>query len=138
LRGLLADENIEGDLPHLRRSLDRLDLWNVLVAVEIDFATFPQLGLLPGMPDRALWEFCQREGWVLLTDNRNKDGPDSLEATLSDSWRVGNLPVLTIADKAKFERNRTYAERVASEIDELLFGIREGEFRDLQRIFVPR
>jgi hypothetical protein len=138
LRGLLADENIEGDLSHLRRRLDRLDLWNVLVAVEIDFATFPQLGLLPGMPDRALWEFCQREGWVLLADNRNKDGPDSLEATLADSWRVGNLPVLTISDKAKFERHRAYAERVASEIAELLFGIREGEFRDLQRIFVPR
>jgi hypothetical protein len=138
VRGLLVDENVQGHLPHLRRFLDRLDLWSILVAVEIEFAAFPQLGLQPGMADRTLWEFCQREGWVLLTDNRNNDGHDSLEATLRDSWQTGNLPVLTIADKAKFERDRTYAEHAATQIAEVLFGIQGGKYRDLQRIFIPR
>jgi len=138
VRGLLADENVQGHLPYLFRLLDYLDLWTILTDVQIGFAVFPQLGLAPGMDDRPLWKFCQQDGWVLLTDNRNNDGPDSLEATLADSWQVGNLPVLTLADKARFERDRAYGERVASEIAEILFGIREGEYRDSQRIFIPR
>ena len=138
MRGLLADENVLGHMLYLCRLLARLDLWTILTDVQIEFVTFPQLGLHPGMADRRLWEFCQRNGWVLFTNNRNDDGPDSLEATLADSWQVGNLPVLTLADRARFGRDREYGERVASEIAELLFGIREGEYRDLQRIFVPR
>ena len=90
------------------------------------------------MDDRELWEFCQRNGWVLFTNNRNNDGPNSLQTTLAESWRVGNLPVLTLADRVKFDRDRAYGERVATDIADLLFGIREGEYRDLQRVFVPR
>jgi hypothetical protein len=88
--------------------------------------------------DRSLWEHCQRDGWVLLTENRNDDGPDSLQATLNDSWRIGSLPVLILSNKGRFEYDRTYAERVASDIAEVLFAIsQEGEFRDQPRIWVP-
>ena len=138
MRGLLADENVQGHQQYLCRLLASLDLWVILTDVQIQFASFTELDLSPGMDDRKLWEFCQRNGWVLFTTNRNHDGPDSLQATLADSWQVGNLPVLTLADKAKFERDRAYGELVASEIAEILFGIREGKYRDLPRIFIPR
>ncbi len=75
---------------------------------------------------------------MLFTENRNDDGPDSLHATLTNSWREGHLPVLTLANKSKFDHSRAYAEQVANDIAELLFGIEHGEYLDEPRIFVPR
>ncbi len=80
----------------------------------------------------------QAEGWVLFTENRNHDGPDALEATLLDSWHFGQLPVLTLANKARFESDRVYAEQVATDVAELLFGIEQEDYRDQPRIYVPR
>ena len=74
---------------------------------------------------------------MLWTENCNDDGPDSLQATLTDSWHVGRLPVLTLANKGRFEHSREYAEQVASDVAELLFGIVHTEYRDQARIYVP-
>ena len=75
---------------------------------------------------------------MLFTDNRNHDGPDSLEATLSDSWRMGHLPVVTISNRGRFEHDRKYADRVATGVAEILFGIvQEQLYCDRARIFVP-
>lgn len=138
MRGLLADVNLQGHLPYLRLLLERLDLWTVLAELNLALATFPDLSLPPDFDDRPLWNRCQQDGWVLFTENRNDDGPDSLEATLRDSWRPGHLPVLTLANKGKFEHSRRYAEQVATDVAELLFGVTQGEYRDQSRIFVPR
>jgi hypothetical protein len=106
--------------------------------LNLTFVTFPELGLPRDLDDRSLWHRCQQEGWVLLTDNRNQDDEDSLEATLADSWRVGHLPVLTVANKGRFEHSAEYARRMAVDVGELLFGIAQGEYRDQPRIYVPR
>jgi len=82
----------------------------------------------PTVDDRTLWQRCQRDGWVLFTDNRNDDGETSLQATLTDLWTPGNLPVLTLADKKNFDRSAEYRERVAAEIGDVLFGIANGEY----------
>lgn len=66
------------------------------------------------------------------------DGVDSLHATLADSWRSGHLPVLTLANKGKFEHSREYAERVATDVAELMFGIAHQEYLEEPRIYVPR
>ncbi|HVU89425.1 MAG TPA: hypothetical protein VHD36_19005 [Pirellulales bacterium] len=77
--------------------------------------------------------------FVLLTENRNHEGPDSLQATLDDSWSEGRLPVLTLASKRRLERDHDYALAVAEEIADVLFGIAEsGQFLDESRIWVPR
>lgn len=44
------------------------------------------------------------------------------------------LPVLTLADKQRFERNAEYRQRVASDIADVLFGLKHGEYRDRNRI----
>src|SRR5688572_23512831 len=100
MRGLLADVNVQGQLPYVRRLLVVLDLWDILAAERVALATFRDVNLPLELNDRAIWQFCQAEEWVLLTDNRNEEGPDSLQATLADSWQAGCLPVLTISDKA--------------------------------------
>jgi hypothetical protein len=138
MQGLLADVNVQGHLPYLRGLFRRLDLEAVLDGVGLRFQTFPDLNLPGNLDDRTLWNFCQRSGWVLFTENRNDDGPDSLQATLTDSWRSGRLPILTLSKKWRFERDLAYAERVAADIAELLFGIANGQYLDQPRIYVPR
>jgi len=138
MRGLLADVNVGGHLPSLRRLLNELGLLAILNELSVEFATFPEVQVLPNIDDRSLWARCQELGWVLLTENRNDDGPDSLERTLADSWRVGDLPVITLGNKTRFERDRHYALRAAADVAELLFGIAAGEYCDRPRTYVPR
>jgi hypothetical protein len=134
---MLADVNVQGHMLYLRRLLESVGLWSVLAQVSLELATFAELGLPPNLDDRALWNFCQDQGWVLFTENRNHDGPDSLDATIADSWQDGQLPVVTLANKGHFERDRAYAEGVAIDIAELLFGIESNDYRDQPRIYVP-
>ena len=138
MRGLLADVNVQGHLPYLRQLLEALGLWVVLAELSLDFATFPDLQLPRDLDDRSLWNRCQQDGWVLFTENRNDEDANSLQATLADSWRIGCLPVLTLANKGRFERSTAYAKRVAIDVAELLFGIAQEEYRDQPRIYVPR
>lgn len=138
MRGLLADVNVEGHSRFLHQLLVSLDLWSILREIGIEIAVSAELGLSRELDDRALWNHCQQDGWVLFTDNRNMDDADSLQATIVDSWQDGNLPVLTLANKDKFESEAEYARQVASDIAELLFGIAHGEYCGQPRIYVPR
>jgi hypothetical protein len=138
MQGLLVDVNVQGHLPYLYRRLNSLGLWTVLSDLKLKLVTFSDLQVPRDLDDRSLWNRCQHEGWVLFTENRNDDGPDSLQATLVDSWRFGQLPVLTLANKGRFEHSCEYADRVATDVAELLFGISFEGYRDQPRIFVPR
>src|SRR5258708_37309417 len=106
--GLLADVNVQGHLTYLRLSLDSQGLISILADLDLRLATFPDLGLDRHMDDRSLWNYCQTEGWVLFTDDRNNDGPDSLLATINDSWHPGLLPILTPSRKQRIEVDRNY------------------------------
>jgi hypothetical protein len=138
VRGLLADPNIAGHQRRIVNLLDRSGLLEILAELGTEFALLSDTGLPHDVDDRTLWEWCQREGWVLLTDNRNDDGATSLQATLDDAWKPGKLPILTLADKQQFDRSAVYRERVAADVADLLFGLKYGEYRDRDRIFVPR
>ena len=137
MRGLLADVNVQGHVQYLSRVLESRGLWAVLLELKLHLVTFSDLQLPHDIDDRLLWNYCQQEGWVLFTENRNYDGPDSLQATLDDSWRSGNLPVLTLSNKTRFEHEPEYANRVADDVAELLFGIMELNYCDQPRIYVP-
>ena len=137
-RGLLADVNVQGHLPYLRQLIENLGLWAILAALNLEFAIFPDLGLTPDLDDRSLWNRCQQDGWILFTENRNEEDENSLGATLADSWQIGRLPVLTLANKGRFENSSEYANQVANDVAELLFGIAQEEYRDQPRIYVPR
>jgi hypothetical protein len=137
MQGLLADVNVQGHLPYLCVLLKKLDMWDVLVELDLRFATFRDLRLPRDLDDRSLWNRCQQDGWVLFTENRNQDGPGSLQATLLDSWQSPHLPVLTLSNKKRFECDREYALRVAIDVAELMFGIEQGQYCDQPRIYIP-
>ena len=98
MTGIIADHNIEGHFAVLLRmwtSAPWKALWESLT-VEIE--SFEGLGPSYETSDRDLWQACQQHDLVLLTTNRNGDGPNSLEATIRDLKQPSSLPVLTIAD----------------------------------------
>ena len=138
MRGLLADVNLAGHLRYLQVRLRRSELDELFDDPVPEFATFRDVGMANETDDRTVWQFCQAEGWVLWTDNRNDDGPDSLEATLRDLWQPGCLPVVTVGDKGRFESDPEYASEVAAGVAEVLFGlIQEDKYRDRPRTFAP-
>ena len=78
MKGILADHNADGHLEVLLRTLlgeDWLEMWNEL---DVPVFTFAELGLSPDADDVTLWRTCQREQLVLITNNRNAEGPGSL------------------------------------------------------------
>jgi hypothetical protein len=137
MHGLLADVNLQGHLPYLRRLMEGQGALEILTEFGISLITFPELNLDRGTDDRTLWHYCQENDWILFTDNRNHDDEHSLEATILDSWREGRLPVLTLANKRKFEKSEAYATRVAQDVAELLIVAFVDEIRNQPRIFVP-
>jgi hypothetical protein len=133
----LADVNVAGHIAYLRALFDTLDLWAFLADKGLVVATFLDLGIAPNVNDRFLWTYCQENGWLLFTDNRNDDCHDSLKATLDECWEEGCLPVVTLFSKARFERDGTYRELVAEHVAEILLRASEGEYRTYPRIYVP-
>ena len=135
MTGIMADHNIEGHFAALLRlwtSGPWKSLWDSL---SIETETFEGLGLLHETSDRDLWQACQQHDLVLLTANRNDDGPDSLEATIRDLNQPSSLPVLTIADPGSVLTDRAYAERVAIQVLEYLLDL--DKVRGTGRLFVP-
>ncbi|MGE3803359.1 MAG: hypothetical protein AB7K24_01655 [Gemmataceae bacterium] len=127
----------QGHLAYLRRLLAGLGLLEVLTEMGIALVTFPDVSLDRGIDDRNLWNYCQENDWVLFTDNRSHEDENSLNATLQDSWRLGQLPVLTLASKGRFENSTAYALRVAEDVAELLVAVFVDGIRTQPRIFVP-
>ena len=96
---------------------------------------FDELGLSPDSSDLAIWRTRQREQLVLITDNRNQDARDSLEATIRKHNQTDCLPVFTIADFAKFQFDRHYDQRVLELLFDYLFRI--DEIRGAGRLYLP-
>ncbi len=136
--GLLADINVQGHLPYLERLLDGLGLLVLLTELGLTLETFPGLGLDRHTDDRTLWGYCQANAWVLFTDNRNHEDENSLQATIDDSWQVGHLPIITLANKGRFENSEAYAIRVAEGVADVLISVFHDQVRDQPRIFLPR
>ena len=137
MRGIVFDENLEGHaeyLLHLLTALDLRDFWDDL---GLRMETVRTLGYQPGVKDRILWKRCQDERFVLLTDNRNDDAVDSLGRTICDSLLDISLPVITIANKERFERDRRYALIVAEKFLDVISDVVIGKFLGIGRLYIP-
>ena len=133
--GLLADVNAEGPLGALLavcRAGGWHDLWQ---DIGVTVYTFADLGLDRDVPDRELWRTCQHRGIMLVTGNRHRDDPDSLQATIATETRPGSLPVLTLADPNRVMVDRAYAERAAVRMMEILTDLDQN--RGTGRLWLP-
>ncbi|HET6575274.1 MAG TPA: hypothetical protein VFG68_16835 [Fimbriiglobus sp.] len=139
MNGLLADANILGQLGRLLsalRSAEWAPFWEDLT---IPVVGFDALGLAHDAPDRVVWNACQRAGFILLTANRNNDGPDSLDAAIRDGPAT-SLPVLTIADAARVMHDGIYALQVAIDLLDYLTDLRDvpDKLLGAGRLYLPK
>ena len=98
VKGILADANIIGPVDALVQQMQSskwVDFW---VFLDLEFKRFDDVGLSPDSSDLLIWQTCQAEQLILITDNRNKKSADSLEATIQQYNQPDSLPVFTISD----------------------------------------
>jgi hypothetical protein len=131
---ILADHNADGHVEVLLRVLldEWIEFWNSL---ELTVVTFEELGLEARANDAELWSTCQREQVVLITNNRNAEGPDSLEMVIRSENQADSLPVFTLANADRILADSSYAAATAERLIEYLVYLEE--IRGAGRIYVP-
>ncbi len=135
MKGLLADINVQGQVAYLAQRMQAgawADFWQEL---ELVLYSFEDLGLAASSTDAAIWNVCQREELILITDNRNLGSDDSMEATIQRHGTAESLPIFTIADKDKVCMDSAYAERVIEKLYDYLLGI--DDVRGAGRLYLP-
>jgi hypothetical protein len=111
VKGILADINIQGHVD-LLVALMQAEPWKLFWDhLHLRYLHFAEIGLDPQAQDSLVWETCQKEALILVTDNRNKDDPDSLEATIQARNTSTSLPVLTIANIPHLRASRVRRSR---------------------------
>lgn len=135
MKGLIADANIEGHVEYLVRRMQAgawADFW---AALGVGLHRFEDVGLSDSSSDLEVWNICQAEQLILITDNRNLDSRDALEAVIRRNNAAESLPVFTIADVNEFRRNDAYVERVVEALYDYL--LRVDEVRGTGRLYLP-
>src|SRR5438105_1844963 len=125
VKGILADNNVIGQVAHLVQLMQAEpwgDFWKEL---SLALRRFDEVGLAPNATDVEIWKRCQAGELILITDNRNDDSPDSLAAAIRDFNTPASLPVFTIADLDKFGTSREYENRVVATLYDYLLRIDE-------------
>lgn len=135
MKGILADVNIQGHVDLLVK-LMQAEPWKLFWDdLQLQYVHFADIGLAVDALDSLVWETCQKEELILLTANRNKNDPDSLEATIQTRNTPTSLPVFTIANVPHLRASRKYADRI---IDKLLDSLlRIDDLRGIGRLFLP-
>lgn len=72
---------------------------------------------------------------VLITDNRNQDGPSSLETAIRTLNTLQSLPVVTVANANRLLQDPQYVDRVAEKLIDTFFDIEL--LRGTGRVYVP-
>ncbi len=132
MKGILADIHLIGPVEDLVREMQTerwSEFWEALGLVLFHFE---DVGLTP---DLEIWQRCQAEQLVLITNNRNEDSPDSLETTIRQHNMANSLPVFTIGNLNEFRKSRDYAEHVLERLYEYLLDI--NRVRGTGRLFLP-
>jgi hypothetical protein len=135
VKAILADINIQGQV-ELLVALMRVEPWREFwEELNVRFVTFAEAGLDRRATDAVIWQFCQQQEFVLVTNNRNDDAPDSLEATIRALTTPQSLPVFTLADAERVRHSREYADRVIESLLDAL--LRIDSLRGIGRLYLP-
>jgi len=132
---LLGDANILRHVALLAARLQAEPWKDFADYLQLHFLSFSDLGLDPSDPDDVVWSRCQERQVLLLTNNRNDDGPKSLQSTIQRLNQPHSLPVFTIGNADSILTSAEYADRV---IDRLLRYLLElDNVRGTGRLFIP-
>jgi hypothetical protein len=135
MQRLLSDHDVQG---HVSRLMDIcqlppwVDLWREL---DCTICTFEEFDLPVDATDAAIWQVCQDYNILLITGNRNAESPESLEMTIRQRNASNCLPVLTLADPDRIQRDRPYAESIVERLFDIL--IDPDALRGTGRLYLP-
>jgi hypothetical protein len=135
MQRILSDRDVQG---HVSRFMDIcqmppwVDLWREL---ECMLCTFEDFDLPVDATDATIWQACQAHDILMITGNRNAEGPASLDMTLRQRNAANCLPVLTLADPDRIQRDRPYAEAVVERLFDIL--IDPDALRGTGRLYLP-
>ena len=132
---IMADNNIGGHVDALL-AICRGPTWGKFwAATGVDVQDFERLRLPRDLSDVELWRVCQQREILLVTANRNRGGPDSLESAIRTLGTVHSLPVLTLADADRVLRDRAYADRVVERLIDICLDV--DQVRGTGRLYLP-
>jgi hypothetical protein len=132
---LLIDANIDGhgDLLAMRLGID---YWRELRDYfDIRLLHFEQVGLDRNATDDVVWRLCQENDFYLLTENRNHESADSLEATIRREGTAESIPVFTLSDADRIYHSPAYIDEVLDTLLEYL--VDEANYRGTGRLYLP-
>ena len=135
MRGILADIHMQPEVEQLVAAMQAepmADYWELL---GIKLYVFEEVGLSPDSTDLDIWNTCQAEGLVLVTNNRNEDSDDSLQAAIRTLNVSDSLPVFTVGNLNRLKKSRTYAARVVKRFFDYLLDI--DSVRGCGRLYLP-
>jgi hypothetical protein len=135
VKGIVGDVNVKGHINILGFVLGEEPWQEIWQWLNLQCLTFQQLGLADNTPDSIVWEVCQREELILITDNRNEDGPDSLETTIRIHNSATSLPVFTLSNATRFLDSPAYRQQVAQKLLQYLLEI--DAYRGTGRLYLP-
>lgn len=132
---IMSDNDVQG---HVNRLIDICqsppwaDLWRDLDCALCGFEDFD---LPANAMDSVIWQVCQDNEILLITGNRTAKGLDSIEMTIRQRNTPDCLPVLTLADPDRIERERLYAESVVERLFDIFIDI--DILRGAGRLYLP-
>lgn len=130
---ILSDHNCEGQARDIFKVLEYDGDWLKLVPMELKW--FRDVELSDRASDKTVWQFCQKNGYILLTGNRStKDGSKSLELTIRHLVTPDSLPVLTISNLKRINSDPVYRKRCAEQMAEIVDEIER--YRGTMRLFL--
>ncbi|MBL8795951.1 MAG: DUF5615 family PIN-like protein [Planctomycetia bacterium] len=132
--GMAPDHDVEGHFDVLLGHLDGPQWQEIWRQLGITVQSIESLGLSIAAPDRLVWQVCQSQQVLLITANRNDDGPDSLAATIRECNTAQSLPVFTLANKDRILESSAYAAEVVERLLEYLMYI--DDLRGTGRIWL--
>jgi len=131
---ILADNDVGGAVTALRRMFESDEFCVSAEALDVQFIEFEELRLPRDASDRQVWQASQEAGAIPITGNR-ASGDQSLENTIQEHGHTDSLPIVTLADRQRVIRDRSYTEKCVLSLLDLIDRIHS--LRGTGRLFVP-
>jgi len=128
---ILLDHDLEGQVPFLEAGL-RETGWDQYLHLE--FRRLCDLNMPNDSTDQEIWRYVQREHFLLLTNNRNREDETSLQATIERENRQDSLPVITVADKDQLVFP-TYRQQAAHKLAAIIIYLEN--YLGVGRVYIP-
>lgn len=130
---VLSDYNCQGQARAIFRALD---VGGYLKLIPLELRLFVDVGLPASAEDAAVWQYCQDNGFVLLTGNRKtSDGERSLESTIRRQSTSDSLPVVTISNLKRVLVDAAYCQDCALRLAEIVLDLET--YRGVHRLYLP-